>query len=148
MLVERVLPIAHERLITIPADACLSEAANLLSKNAHRSLAVVCDPDGVMVGIITKTDVLHQIGHCQGNACAIKAAAVMTREVTSCHPGDSLQEVLSIMKERGFVHVPIVDQHSRPSGVLNVRDGLQALLTEIEYDGALLRDYVMSVGYH
>jgi CBS domain-containing protein len=148
MLVERVLPIALERLITIPADACLSEAANLLSKNPNRSLAVVCNPDGVMVGIITKTDVLRQIGQCQGSACAIKATAVMTREVTSCHPSDSLQEVLSIMKERGFVHVPIVDQHSRPAGVLNVRDGLQALLTEIEYDGAFLRDYVMSVGYH
>ena len=71
----------------------------------------------------------------------------MTRDVTYCHPSDLLQDVLSIMKERGFVHIPIVDQESRPSGVLNVRDALQVLLTEVEYDASFLRDFVMGVGY-
>jgi hypothetical protein len=32
-----------------------------------------------------------------------------------CHPSDVLQDVLSIMKERGFVHIPIIDQDSGPS---------------------------------
>jgi CBS domain-containing protein len=73
-----------------------------------------------MVGIITKTDVVRQIAHCQGVSCTMSATAVMTRDVTYCHPSDVLQDVLSIMKERGFVHIPIIDQDSRPAGVLNV----------------------------
>jgi hypothetical protein len=28
--------------------------------------------------------------------------------------------ILSMMKERGFVHIPIIDQDSGPSGVLDV----------------------------
>ena len=63
-------------------------------------------------------------------------------------PSDSVQEVLSTMNERGFVHVPIIDEESRPSGVLNVRDALQVLLAEVEQDGTFLRDYVLGIGYH
>ena len=147
MRVERVLPIAIQRLITIRDDALVTDAAKLLS-STHKSLVVVCNPDGVMVGVISKTDVARQMAHCQGVSCTMSVAAVMTRDVTYCHPNDVLQDVLSIMKERGFVHIPIVDQDSRPSGVLNARDALQVLLGEVEYDGSFIRDYIMGIGYH
>jgi CBS domain-containing protein len=147
MLVERVLPIALQRLITIRDDALLTEAAKRLS-GTHISLVVVCNPSGVMVGVITKTDVVRQIAHCEGVSRTMSAAAVMTRDVTYCHPSDVLQDVLSIMKERGMVHIPIIDQDSRPSGVLNVRDALQVLLGEVDYDRSFIRDYVMGIGYH
>jgi CBS domain-containing protein len=52
-----------------------------------------------------------------------------------------LQDVLSIMKERGYVRIPIIDQDSGPSGVLDVQDALQALLEEVEYDRSFIRDY-------
>ena len=147
MRVERVLPIAIQRLITIRDDALVTDAAKLLS-STHKSLVVVCNSDEVMVGVISKTDVVRQMAHCQGVSCTMSVAAVMTRDVTYCHPNDVLQDVLSIMKERGFVHIPIVDQDSRPSGVLNVRDALQVLLGEVVYDGSSLRDYIMGIGYH
>jgi CBS domain-containing protein len=146
MLVERVLTVARQRLVTIDASDLLTEAAGLLAK-AQVNLVVVCASDGTMVGVITKTDVVRQISHCQGSACTAKAAIVMTRDVTYCHPDDMLHDVWSIMKERGFLHVPIVDQDSRPCGVLNARDALQALLGEVEDEEALLRDYVMGIGY-
>lgn len=146
MLVERVLAVARQRLVTIDASARLTGAARLLG-NAQVNLVVVCASDGAMIGVITKTDVVRQISHCLGSACTAEAATVMTRDVTHCHPGDMLHEVWSIMKERGFLHIPIVDQDSRPCGVLNARDALQALLGEVEDEEALLRDYVMGIGY-
>jgi CBS domain-containing protein len=146
MQVERTLPIALQRLVTIRDDALLTDAAKLLD-SAHISLVVVCNPDGVMVGIITKTDVVRQIAHCQGSRCTTAVAAVMTRDVTSCHPSDVLQDVLSIMKERGLVHIPIIDQDSRPAGVLNVRDALQVLLGDVEHEQTFIRDYIMGIGY-
>jgi CBS domain-containing protein len=63
-------------------------------------------------------------------------------------PGDPLHDVLSKMKERGFVHVPIVDQESKPIGMINARDALQVLLGDVEYDVSFLRDYIMGIGYH
>ena len=111
-------------------------------------LVVVCNSDGAMVGVITKTDVIRQISHCQGCACTTTAAAVMTQDVTYCHPSEMLHDVWLIMKERGFVHIPIIDQDFRPVGVVNARDALQALLVEAEDEGLLLRDYIMGIGYH
>lgn len=146
ILVERVLPIALKRLNTIQAGALLTDAAKLLC-DTHKALLVVCNPDGVMVGIISKTDIVRQIAHCEGSRCTTPAEAVMTRDVTYCHSGDPLHDVLSKMKERGFVHVPIVDQESKPIGVINARDALQVLLGDVEYDVSFLRDYVTGIGY-
>jgi CBS domain-containing protein len=52
------------------------------------------------------------------------------------------------MKERGFVHVPMVDQETKPVGVINARDALQVILGDVEYDVSFLRDYIMGIGYH
>jgi len=147
VFVERILPVALQRLITIRDDALLTDTAKLLS-STHISLVVVCNTDGVMVGVITKADIVRQIAHCHGLSCTMSAAAAMTRNLTYCHPSDALHDVLSIMKERGFVHIPIVEQDSKPVGVVNARDALQALLVEAGDEGLLLRDYVMGIGYH
>ncbi len=76
------------------------------------------------------------------------ASALMTKAVVYCRPNDLLSDVWSRMKERHLKNVPILDPGSRPIGVLNARDALEALLEELEYQEVLLRDYVMCVGYH
>ena len=147
-LVERVLPIAVKRLNTIQTGALLTDAAKLLCETPHKALLVVCNPDGVMVGIISKTDIVRQMAQCEGSRCTIAAEAVMTRDVTYCHPSDSLRDVLSKMKERGFVHVPIVNQESKPVGVINARDAFEVLLGDVGNDVSFLRDYITGIGYH
>lgn len=147
MLVERLLPEARERLVTVADNAPLIDAARRLH-GAETNLVIVCNSDGAMVGVITKTDVVGQISHCQGCSCVTAASAVMTRDVTFCHPHVFLKDVWSIMKTRGLKHIPVIDQDSRPMGVLNARQVVQALLDEVEYEEQVLRDYVMCVGYH
>jgi CBS domain-containing protein len=146
MYIAGILPVARERLATIPYDAPLIEAATLLSR-AEVNLVVVCDASNALAGVITRTDVVRQISHCAGNSCTTAVSAVMTRKVTCCRPGDLLTYVWSIMKQGGLKHVPIVDESARPLGVLYARDALQVLLREVEYEELLLRDYVMGVGY-
>ena len=46
-----------------------------------------------------------------------------------------------------MVHVPVIDEKSGPSGVVNARDALRVLWAEEKYEEALLRDYVMGIGY-
>ncbi len=138
---------ARERLITIGADAPLIAAATLL-RDLDVDLVVVSDSDGVLAGVITKTDIVRQISHCQGAGCMAAASAVMTQAVIYCRPDNLLHEIWLIMKERHLKNIPILDRDSRPIGVLNARDALEALLEELEYEEVLLREYVMCVGYH
>jgi CBS domain-containing protein len=143
--VERLLPQARGRLVTITTEAPLIEAARLL--RAGTDIVVVCEPQGLLAGVITKTDVVGQMSECQGASCVTRVAVVMTPTVVVCRPDQWLKEVWSTMKERGLKNLPVTDSESRPLGVLNARDALQALLTEVENEETLLRDYVMNVGY-
>ena len=145
MLIEEMLPKARERLVTIANDVPLIEAAKLLQ--AGSELVIVCDTAGFLVGVITKTDIVAQISHCQGASCITAAALVMTRDVVLCRSTDLLHDVWARMKARGLKNVPVVDQESRPVGLLHARDILQVLLSESENEDAMLRDYVMGVGY-
>lgn len=143
---ERVLPAARERLVTIKADALLIDAARLLN-GPQLNLVVVCDENGKMAGVITKTDIVSRISYCTGCSCTMAASHVMTEEVTFCRPSDWLHEVWSVIKQRGLKNIPVVDQNSVPVGVLNARDVVRSLLEDTQYEESLLRDYVMGIGY-
>ncbi|WP_325455410.1 CBS domain-containing protein [Hyphomicrobium sp.] len=119
MLVEKLLPQARERLVTILDEAPLIEAAKLLRTGID--IVVVC---------VTPTTL------------------VMTRSIVTCQPGDWLQNVWAVMKQRQLKNIPVIDSGIKPIGVLNAREVLNVLLGEAENEEALLRDYVMSVGYH
>jgi len=147
MLVNQMLTEARKRLKTIGTEALLTDAARALS-TPPVELVVVCDSDGKAVGVITKADVVRRITHCEGAACRATAAAAMTQKVVSCRPDDCLADVWSRMKKHGLRHIPIVDAQARPIGIINARDALHALLTSMTHEAELLRDYVMSVGYH
>ncbi len=147
MLVERLLSVAYDRLIAITEDAAVIEAAKHLSV-PHTHLLVVCDRAGKTVGVMSKLDVVKHISQCSGLACTLGVSAVMTRNVIACRPNDWLRDVWAVMKDRSLHCIPVLDVHKEPLGTLYVRDVLQALLTEVEDEEVLLREYVMSVGFH
>ena len=75
------------------------------------------------------------------------ASLAMTRDVVVCRPSELLQDVWKRMRDRKLKNIPIVDEDSRPMGVLHARDILQVLLEESEDEESMLRDYVMGIGY-
>lgn len=139
--VERTLPAAQERLVTIKTDALLVDAARLLN-GSQLNLVVVCDDTGKMAGVITKTNIVGRISHCTEFSCSTAAANVLTRDLTFCRPDDGLHDVWSVIKRHGLKNIPVVDHDSKPVGVLNARDVVQALLEDVWYEEQLLRDYV------
>ena len=145
MRVEQLLPAARARLVTVTTEARVTRVASLLY--GDYDLVVVCAPTGAMAGVVSKTDLVRLLKECHVDVCDLRASAAMTTQVTSCRPSDPLHEVWSLMTERGFRHIPVIDGEARPVGVLNARDALQALLAEAKDEAALLRDYVMGAGY-
>jgi CBS domain-containing protein len=143
ILVRHLLPQARRRLVAVEEDAPLIEAARLL--RAGTDIVAVRSASEVLVGVITKTDIVGRISQCQGSACRTAASSVMTRDVVACGPADDLHDVWSTMRSREFKNV--TDPDFRPIGVLNARDALEALLEGVENEEALLRDYVMCMGY-
>ena len=145
MIVGNILSRAFERLVVIEAEAPVKEAAALMSE-PHTDLIVVCD-HGDMVGVLTKTDIVRQIGRCMGVGCTARVDSIVTRDVTYCRTYEILLDVWSVMRERGLQRVPILDDGRKPLGIIYAREALQALLSEAANEDELLRDYISGVGY-
>lgn len=144
--VSSIAELARARLVTVTPSATLAEVATLLS-HTQIGMAAVCDADGVITGIITETLVVRQLARLQSAAAESRAHEVMEREFAVCAADEPLAEVLALMHRRGLLHMTIVDVERRPIGVINARDGLRALLAAGNHEEALLRDYVMGIGY-
>ncbi len=146
MHVATLMPSAARRLVVIRDDARLTDAAKLLLE-ADTDLLVACNAEKRMTGVISKTDVVRQFSLRPESSSENAVAAAMTKAVVSCRPSDLLHDVWRTMKDRRLQNVPVLDQDSRPLGMVNARDLLEALLEEAEHEEVLLRDYVMSVGH-
>lgn len=144
--VSGVEEIARSRLLTVAADALLVDVAKLLS-SAQISAVVVCDATGIAAGVITETILVSRLGLGQADFFTTRSADVMSREFTSCAAKDMLSDVLAMMHTRALDYVLVLDPARLSLGVLNARDGLRALLAAGNHEEALLRDYVMGIGY-
>ena len=138
--------IAASRLVTVGTNALLVNVAKQLTRS-QVSLVVVCNPDGAMAGVITKSDLIRQMASCPASACQTVASDIMTRDVTFCYDTDKLEDVLLTLQTQGLVHLPLIASNHKPVGVVNARDALRSLLKQEQYDESLLRNYVMGVGY-
>lgn len=146
LLVERLFPTARERLVTLGGEAHVKEAAALLADRKYR-LVVVCDQDQRMIGVVARRDIVRELSHCLGYACTMACSAIMTTDVIVCRSGDALDGLWKTMAERGLRSVPIVDDLRHPLGVATAPDIAEIMLSEVEYDQNVMKEYVMSVGY-
>jgi CBS domain-containing protein len=146
VLVGSIEAVARSRLLTVLAGTRLIEVAAQLS-GTQISVVVVCDEAGAAIGTITETLLIRHLGLGQADFFATHAGEVMIREFTTCEPEELLSEVLAAMQARSLVYVLLVGPGGQPLGVLNARDGLRALLAAGNQEEALLRNYVMGVGY-
>lgn len=146
MHVRDIQEAARKQLLTVRTQGLLNEAAALLSAHSD-SLVIVCDDSGAMAGVVSKSDVVRRIGTCMGGSCLKSVADVMTSPVTCCSLDDSLDSVWEVMKQKNFIHLPVVDDQKKPVGVLSARTVLHMLLNEVEHQESLMRDYVMGLGY-
>ncbi len=144
--VSAIEAVARSRLFTVSSTSLLVDVAALLS-SAQISVVVVCDPEGAPLGIITETILVRRLGLGQADFFTTGAGEVMKQGHVACAPEDSLSDVLAMMHERELIHVLLIGADNKLIGVVNARDGLRALLAAGNHEEALLRDYVMGVGY-
>ena len=146
ILVKHILEAARKRLAVLSREASLFDAARILA-NRDTPLVIVCDSDGVAVGVISSNHVINVLATAGVDALYFNASAIMTKPVLSCRVDENLQQIWAVMNSRTLQCAPIVDDGGRAQGVLHARDVAIALIDEVNYDDALLRDYVMGIGY-
>ena len=148
ILVKHLLEPARKRLAVLSLEASICDVAQILAnQDTHTPLVVVCDSDGIAVGVIAPIHIVHILASAGVDALSFNAGAIMTKPALTCHIDEALEQVWAVMNSRTLPCAPILDDDGRPQGVLFARDVAIALIDEVNYDEKLLRDYVMGVGY-
>ncbi|WP_327007317.1 CBS domain-containing protein [Dactylosporangium sp. NBC_01737] len=116
----------HEAMSTavvqLGPDHTLRQAAQLMSRR-HVGSAIVVDPDGAGVGIITERDILKAIG-ADLDPDVERTAEHITWEVVYASPSWTIEEAASAMVRGGFRHLVVLDG-DEVLGVISVRDVLR-----------------------
>ena len=145
-LVKHILDAARGRLAVLSETALVPDAARILA-NRNTPLVVVCDNEGSVVGVMSRTDIIKLLASAGTAACDTNVGAIMTKGIVSFHLNQPLQEVWTVLSARALRCAPILDEVGRPQGVVHGLDLVRALLDEEVHEEELLRDYVMGIGY-
>ena len=128
-------------VVTIPPAATLSRAASLLSE--HRIGAVVVSRDGAQVdGILSERDIVRRFAETDGvGTGSVAVSAAMTTEVRTATLETSIDELVQVMTEGRFRHVPIT-QDGRLIGIVSIGDVVKSRMDELEIAKESLQEYV------
>ena len=106
-------------VLSIGPTHTLRDAARMMSAR-HVGAAVVVDPDGDGVGILTERDVLDSIGAGQDPDTEL-AAQHCTSDLVFAAPVWTLEHAAAAMVKGGFRHLVVVEGHD-VAGLLSMRD--------------------------
>jgi CBS domain-containing protein len=118
----RVREAMSKVVLTVGPDHTLRQTARLMTARRVGS-AIVVDPDGAGVGIITERDVLYAIGGGL-DPDVERAAAHLTSDVVYAGPEWTIAEAAGAMVRGGFRHLVVLDG-DEVLGVISVRDVLR-----------------------
>jgi glutamate dehydrogenase (NAD(P)+) len=96
-----------EPIPTISHLASIHEAAAVLVE-AGRAILAVTTPQGALTGVVTRWDITRAIA--QGLSDEQALAQIMTREVITAHPDDSILELVHKLEHHDISAMPVVAQ--------------------------------------
>jgi len=116
----RVAEIMARNVITIPGDATLVEAAELMSKHNIGFLPVITAD--VLVGVLTDRDIVVR-GLGEGkNPYTTLVRSVMSSEPVWCYDDDVLTDTVDILTNRHVRRLVVVDNNNNLCGLLSLDD--------------------------
>jgi CBS domain-containing protein len=140
MTVEQILAKKGRAVTTITADKTLAEAIALLASHKIGAL-IVASNHGAIEGIISERDIVRELAR-EGEPCLHEPVSrYMTIKVITCTGIMPVTEVMELMTNGKFRHVPVVD-NGLLAGLISIGDVVKHRLAEIEAEHDALRHYI------
>ena len=130
-------------MVTVHQSATVREAVRLMAEHGIGGLPVLSE-DGTVAGIFTERDLLRRVVALDLDPASTTVDLVMTHPVVVGSPSTPLDECATVMTERRFRHLPIIDG-DRLIGMVTVGDVLALRSAEQEVTIAELNRYVFDV---
>lgn len=142
MFVSDILSTKGGLVYTISAGTSVAQAAAQLSTRRIGSLVVV-DKHGDVIGIVSERDIVRALAQFGELSLDRDVGEIMSRNVVTCDPDDSIDSVMGAMTRGRFRHIPVV-KHGELYGLVSIGDVVKARLEEQAHETEALRAYIVA----
>lgn len=140
MRVNGVLQGKGSDVATIGPDQTLLSAVAELGRRRIGALVVV-GANGSVVGIVSERDIVGAIAKSGAAILERPVSEVMSVDVITCSPTDTMEHLMTAMTEQRIRHLPVVSEGALV-GIVSIGDVVKRRVAEIQDEARALGDYI------
>ena len=127
------------KVVTITPETSVRQLLTVLAE--HDIGAAVVSTDGTTIqGIVSERDIVRRL-NAGTDVLDLAVSSIMTIDVHTCEPGDHVDEVMRLMTQQRFRHVPVL-VGGRLAGLVSIGDVVKTRIGELEFEREQLADYI------
>ena len=126
-------------VLTIAPDTLISDLLRgLVTRNV--GAMVVVGPNDV-IGIVSERDVVRMLHEHGADALGRPVADIMTSQVITCSPDDSVDSLSVLMTTHRVRHVPVLE-NGKLAGIVSIGDVVKTRMEELQAEREQLEAYI------
>lgn len=140
MLVTSILKTKGRDVFTVGPDLSVLDVTQVL-RQKRIGAVLVCDSAGAILGVLSERDIVRALADDGMTVLARPVHGLMSREVVTCTPTDSINHVMMLMTDRRIRHIPVLD-HGKLVGLVSIGDVVKQRIAETEMEAEALKSYI------
>jgi CBS domain-containing protein len=137
--IAQLLKAKGRAVTTARPDAKLLDIVTSLASKRIGAIVIVGE-NGELAGIISERDVIHALAKSSETVLEDSVSKHMTREVVTCQESTTIDEMMELMTQGRFRHVPVIEDGAL-IGIISIGDVVKNHIAEVEMEVTAMRGY-------
>jgi CBS domain-containing protein len=142
MSIQAILYNKGSNVVTVSPAASVKMAADRLSERKIAAL-VVTEGDSIL-GVVSEREIVRALSRQGAAVGAMTVRDIMSPELVTVTPEDSLKRAMSLMTRHRKRHLPVLKE-GRLAGIVSLGDVVKHRLEDLELETNVLRDAYIAV---
>lgn len=141
MTVNAILKHKGSDVVTIDRSETVTRAVAMLAEKRIGAVLVTEAGHDRVIGVFSERDLVRGIALRGASCLEVRVDELMTTDIVSCRPEDSIPAVMGLMTERRIRHLPVL-RDGELVGIVSIGDIVKSRILEIESETSALRSYI------
>lgn len=137
--VNQLLNAKPRQIFSVTPETMVIDAIKEMNEKKVGALAVI--KDDKLMGILSERDYTRKVILHNKNSSETPVSEIMTENVKTVSPSQTIEECMVIMSENHIRHLPVLEG-DKPVGVLSIMDVVKNIINEKEFIIEQLEHYI------
>ncbi|MDF1610016.1 CBS domain-containing protein [Hoeflea sp. YIM 152468] len=140
MTVKQILDEKGRNVVTVNPSMGTGEAIRFLADNKIGAV-IVLGTGGKIAGILSERDIVRALAAKGADALTKPISSIMTAKVTTCGESHSVNQVMELMTNGRFRHLP-VEEGGKLVGIISIGDVVRRRIEDVEREAEEIKAYI------